>query len=94
MDTEVFGVSADNWPCHAEFKKSLNLQFDLLSDWKRKVSPMYGAWDEAELTSTRKSFLIDKNGKVVFTQEADLTTPRDHKAMIKAISDLAKKNGS
>jgi peroxiredoxin len=93
MDTEVFGVSADNWPCHAAFQKSLNLPFALLSDWKREVSPIYGAWDETELTSTRKSFLIDKTGKVVFTQEAELTKPRDHAAMMKAIEDLSKKGG-
>jgi peroxiredoxin len=93
MDTEVFGVSADNWPCHAEFSRQLKLPFDLLSDWAREVSPIYGAWDEQELTSTRKSFLIDKTGKVVFTQEAELTKPRNHSAMIKAIEDLSKKGG-
>lgn len=93
MDTEVFGVSADNWPCHAEFSKQLKLPFDLLSDWKRDVSPKYGAWDETELTSTRKSFLIDKTGKVVFTQEAELTKPRDHAAMMKAVENLSKKDG-
>lgn len=93
MDTEVFGVSADNWPCHAEFRKSLSIPFDLLSDWKREVSPIYGAWDLTELTSTRKSFLVDKTGKVVFTQEAELTKPRDHAAMMKAIEDLSKKGG-
>lgn len=93
MDTEVFGVSAENWPSNAEFRKSLNLPFDLLSDWKREVSPMYGAWDLTELYSTRKSFLIDKTGKVVFTQEAELTKPRDHAAMMKAIENLSKKGG-
>ncbi len=93
MNTEVFGVSDDNWPSHTEFAKQLSLPFDLLSDWTREVSPKYGAWDAAELTSTRKSFLIDKNGKVVFTQEAALTKPRDHAAMMKAIEDLSKKGG-
>lgn len=91
MNTEVFGISVDNWPTHAEFRKSLKLPFDLLSDWSREVSKQYGAFDENEMTSTRKSFLIDKNGKVVFTQEADLTKPRDHAAMMKAIDDLSKK---
>ena len=91
--TEVFGVSADNWPTHAAFREKLALPFDLLSDWKREVSPAYGAWDETELTSTRKSFLIDKTGKVVFAQEAELTKARDHAAMMKAIEDLSKKAG-
>ncbi len=93
MATEVLGVSDDNWPTHAAFREKLGLPFDLLSDWTRKVSPQYGAWDANELTSTRKSFLIDKSGKVVFTQEANLNTPRDHAAMMKAIEDLSKKGG-
>ena len=93
MNTEVFGISVDNWPTHVEFRKSLKLPFDLLSDWSREVSKQYGAYDETEMTSTRKSFLIDMDGKIVFTQEADLTTARDHGAMMKAIEDLAKEGG-
>lgn len=92
MNTEVFGISVDNWPTHAEFRKSLKLPFDLLSDWSRDVSKQYGAYDETEMTSIRKSFLIDKAGKVVFIQEGDLTSPRDHAAMMKAIETLNKKN--
>lgn len=91
MNTEVFGISVDNWPTHAEFRKQLKLPFDLLSDWSREVSKQYGAYDEAEMTATRRSFLIDKNGKIVFMQEAKLTDPRNHADMMKAIEDLNKK---
>jgi peroxiredoxin Q/BCP len=93
MNTEVLGISVDNWPTHTAFRKSLDLPFDLLSDWSREVSKEYGAFDETEMTSTRRSFLIDKEGKIVFTQEADLNTARDHGAMMKAIEDLNKKGG-
>lgn len=88
MDTEVFGVSVDSWASHAEFKEKLELPFDLLSDWEREVSKQYGAFDEQELTATRKSFLINKEGIIKFTQEASLTEPRNHDDMMEAATAL------
>jgi len=90
MDAEVFGISVDSWATHAAFREKLGLPFDLLSDWARDVSPNYGAYDAVEMVSTRHSFLIDKQGKVRFTQQARLTKPRDHDAMMKELEKLYK----
>lgn len=88
MDTEVVGVSVDSWASHKAFRDQLGLPFDLLSDWGRDVSKKYGAFDEVEMVSTRKSFLVDKKGIVQFTQEAVLIKPRSHEDMMKAVEKL------
>lgn len=90
MDTEVFGVSVDSWASHKVFKEQLNLPFDLLSDWGRDVSKKYGAFDEIDMVSTRKSFLVDKEGVIRFTQQASLNQPRNHDDMMRAVEKLAK----
>lgn len=93
LNTEVFGASTDSWASHAVFRKQLGLPFDLLSDWGRDVSPKYGAYDAREMTSTRKSFLIDKKGIVRLAQEARLTQARKHEDMVKAVEELVESEG-
>ncbi len=89
MGAEVFGISVDSWATHAEFRKQLGLPFDLLSDWASDVSPEYGAYDKVEMVSTRRSFLIDRQGKIRFIQQAKLTKARDHDAMMRELEKLA-----
>lgn len=88
LDTEVFGISVDSYASHTEFKKKLNLPFDLLSDWDRQVARDYGAFNEQQKVANRKSFLIDKKGIVRFIQKSGLSEPRNHQDMIKAVEKL------
>lgn len=76
-------MSVDSWASHKVFREQLGLPFDLLSDWDRDISKKYGAFDEVEMVSTRKSFLVDKEGVVRFTQEAILTKPENDKTASK-----------
>ena len=81
-------MSADQWPSNAEFKKQLELPFDLLSDWDRTVMPAYGAYSERTKSATRWSFLIDKDGKIRYTQHTGLNEPRDVEAMKAEVEKL------
>ncbi len=87
-DTEVFGISADGWASHAEFARQLELPFDLLSDWDREVMPAYGAFSERTKIANRWSFLIDKEGVIVYTQHSGLNEPRDVEAMMAELQKL------
>jgi len=84
----VFGVSVDSWATLKKYREELNLPFDLLSDWDRETSKKYGTFNEKELVSNRKSFLIDRNGTVKFVQESALTQPRSHQDMISEVHKL------
>lgn len=95
MDTEVFGVSVDSYASAGEFRKQLELPFDLLSDWGREVAPLYGAYNDNQMVATRWSFLIDKDGVIRFVQHSGLNEPRDIEAMMDAVEDLyAEQTGS
>lgn len=87
-DTEVFGISADGWASHAEFARQLELPFDLLSDWEREVMPAYGAFSERTKIANRWSFLIDKEGVIIYTQHSGLNEPRDVEAMMAEVQKL------
>ncbi len=88
LNTEVFGISLDSYASHAAFRKELNLPFDLLSDWDRKVSRLYGIYNERERVANRYSFLIDKKGIVRYRQSSGLNDPRDLKSMLKKVEEL------
>ncbi|MFL2745740.1 MAG: thioredoxin-dependent thiol peroxidase [Dehalococcoidia bacterium] len=67
-DTIVFGISADDLDSHNSFIKKFGLNFELLSDFDKKVSTTYGAWGEKVLYGKksigmkRMSFLINQDG--------------------------------
>ena len=83
LGAEVFGISVDSYASHAEFRKSLRLPFDLLSDWDREVSRKYGAFNIHERVANRLTFLIDKKGVVRYKQRSGLNEPRDIKEILK-----------
>ena len=87
-DTEVFGISADAWASHAEFRKQLELPFDLLSDWDRTVMPAYGAFSVRTKIANRWSFLVDTDGTIVYTQHTGLNEPRDVEEMMDEVDSL------
>ena len=88
MDTEVFGVSVDSYASNAEFRKQLELPFDLLSDWGREYTPLFGAYNERQMVANRWSYLIDKEGVVRFEQHSTLNEPRVIEDMLAAVEEL------
>ena len=64
LGATLLGISVDGAWCHAAFAKTRGLRVELLADFEPKgaVSRAYGAYNEAEGTSTRALFVIDVDG--------------------------------
>jgi peroxiredoxin Q/BCP len=67
---KVFGVSLDDEESHQQFAQKFNLPFTLLADTDHSVSDAYGVYgeqtwgDKKFMGVARKTFLIDKEGKI------------------------------
>jgi peroxiredoxin len=72
-DTVVLPISVDSIPTLTEFKRKERLTVDLLSDFKRDVSRLYGTLLEEPFLSRRAYFLIDRTGVLQWSHvESDL----------------------
>jgi peroxiredoxin len=60
----VLPISVDSTYSLKEYKQKYNLKVDLLSDFKREVTNLYGVLNEDRFFSNRAYFLIDANGTV------------------------------
>ena len=78
-DTEVVLVSCDPAPARQAWKRQLGLTYTLASDfWPHgEAARAYGVFDEEKGASVRGTFLIDKDGAVVWTLVHDADTRRD-----------------
>ena len=63
-DTVVIPISVDSTATLGVFRKELSLEAELLSDFKRDVSRLYGVLNEDRFFSNRAYFLIDRQGIV------------------------------
>ena len=88
-DTVVLPISVDSVPTLKAFKAKENMQVDLLSDFKREVSRMYGTLLEDKFFSKRAYVLIDKAGTIRWThEEAELGHKRDNGDLLAQIKAL------
>ena len=62
--TEVFGISCDDVKSHEAFSKKFNFTHPLLADVGGEVAKKYGCYKDEKGYSSRKLFVIDKNGKI------------------------------
>jgi peroxiredoxin len=77
-ETEVVLVSCDSPPARQAWKEKLGLGYTLASDfWPHGAAARaYGVFDETLGTPARGTFLIDKQGTVVWTLVEDGDTRR------------------
>ena len=72
MNAEVFGISIDSHYVQDAFKKHLNLNFHLLSDFNKEVSKAYDSLfetlGEMKGVTKRASFIIDKEGIIRYAE--------------------------
>ncbi len=67
---EVIGISTDDEKSHKKFEQKHELPFTLIADTDQKIVNDYGVWVEKNMYgkkymgTARKTFLIDKEGKV------------------------------
>ena len=71
VDTQVLGMSVDSKFSHQGWAKTFDgIKFPLLADFHPKgaVSKEYGLWLEDAGISDRATILIDKEGKVLWSE--------------------------
>jgi len=73
----VYGVSVDSHHANAAFAKSLGLTFPLLSDWRREASIAYGVFLPEPGYSGRATFVVGRDGKLVYREIAEDTGAMD-----------------
>lgn len=76
INAEVFGISVDSLQTLSKFKEDQKLNFTLLSDFNKEVSPLYGSMYEMfgynmKGVSKRSAFIIDKEGIVRYAEVLD-----------------------
>lgn len=66
----MFGISTDNTPSQKEFATKVGASFPLLSDFlDRKVATAYGILIPQAGVANRATFVVDKEGKIVYIEE-------------------------
>ena len=63
-DVAVLPISVDSVPTLKEFKAKHGIRVDMLSDFRREVSRLYGVLDEERFFARRAYVLIDRRGVV------------------------------
>ena len=87
---EVLPISVDSVPTLTEYKRKYDMRVDLLSDFKREVSRLYGTLREDTFFSNRAYFLIDKAGTVRWAHvEARPGQRRENHEILEQIAKLA-----
>ena len=75
LEAEILGISVDSFFTLKEFKKSQNINFQLLSDFNKEVSKDYDVLYEdffgMKGVSKRSVFIIDKEGRVAYIEVLD-----------------------
>ena len=86
----ILPISVDSVPTLKEFKAKYSMHADLLSDFKREVSRLYGVLIEDRFFSTRAYFLIDREGIVRWAHvEENPGRRRENSEILARISELA-----
>ena len=93
LGAEIVAVAVTSVFAQQAFARSLGVDFPLVSDWNRTVSPAYGVqydvWRGHQGVAKRSLFLIDRDGTIRYRWVTDdaLVLP-DYDAAIAALSAL------
>ncbi|SCW68949.1 redoxin domain-containing protein [Mucilaginibacter sp. NFR10] len=73
LNATILGISVDSPFTLAKFKEENNYQFDLLSDFNKEVSTVYGAiYDQFVMglkgVSKRAAFVIDEEQNIIYAE--------------------------
>ena len=85
----VLPISVDSTYSLKEYKQKYNMKVDLLSDFKREVTTLYGVLNEERFFSNRAYFLIDRNGAVRWAHvEANPSLKRTNQEILAEVDRL------
>jgi peroxiredoxin len=92
FNAEVLGISVDGVWCHAAFAHDRNLHFPLLADFEPKgaVARQYGAYRDADGTSERALFVIDKDGVIRWSYLSPVAVNPGADGILDALEQLPK----
>jgi peroxiredoxin (alkyl hydroperoxide reductase subunit C) len=81
-NTEIVFVSCDTSAARAAWKKELGVSYTFGSDfWQHgAAAKAYGVFDEASGTPLRGTFLIDRDGNVIWSLVKGMGEKREHMA--------------
>jgi len=95
LDCEIYGISKDSIKSHHKFRDKYKIKFDLLADEELKVLKKYKVWGKKKfmgrefMGTNRKTFLIDKKGKIIKIWEN--VKVKDHaKEVLETLKDISK----
>ena len=88
-NTVILPISVDAVPSLKAFKAKEQMKVDLLSDFKREVSRLYGTLNEERFCSIRAYVLIDGKGVVRWAHAEDTpATRRENAEIIEQVNKL------
>lgn len=86
----LLGISGDSPFSHAEFHKRHQLPFPLLSDVHRKVIRDYGLLDEERNVAYRSTVIIDRDGRLRWSQAGDRQMTRSGAEILRVLDLIGK----
>lgn len=89
-EVETLAVSVDSAPAHQRWAHEQGFDFPLLSDfWPHgEVAQTYGVFEEKLGIAARATFIIDKDGTVVYTDRNPIPEARDQQAWRAALAEI------
>ena len=83
LEADVFGISVDSLYTLARFKEDEHLDFELLSDFNKEVSSLYGCLYDTfsygmKGVAKRAAFVIDKEGTVQYAEVLENAGEQPH----------------
>ncbi len=98
LDAKVFGISVDSMFAQKLWVSSLNLNFQLLSDFNKEVAPKYDAFYDVWVpgkfdlngVAKRSAFVIDKDGVIQYSEVLeDAGEQPNFEAVVEALRKLS-----
>jgi peroxiredoxin len=90
FDAQLVGISVDGIWSHLAFAKERHLQFPLLPDFEPKgeVSRRYGVYRDADGTSERALFVIDRDGVIRWSYVSPVGVNPGADGILQALEEL------
>ena len=78
-DVQTLAISCDSSAVHKRWAEEQGYRFPILADfWPHgEVAQAYGVFDESSGLALRGTFIVDKDGKVVYKVVNAIKSPRD-----------------
>jgi mycoredoxin-dependent peroxiredoxin len=89
-EVETLAISVDSPPTHQRWAHEQGFDFPLLSDfWPHgAVASTYGVFEEALGFAARATFIIDREGEVVYTDRNPIPEARDQDKWRAALAEI------